>query len=220
MSYIILATKSVPTALNEIVSNAPQDLVEFLQQTKVVHLAKNDLMCRKGFYSEVVITDYQSCEFNFFSKQSIIYPHRVFILRGKPVHVIPKNVIGFFENANQLKENLIGYVQYLNLSKKFILNHQKSIFLSDIICVEVKHRKLLITTVEKTYNLGYRTLKSFMLQANSHFFCVNRSIIVNLDYISFLAKDKMIKLQQLKREISCSKEKYRILIEKISDNLD
>lgn len=212
MSYIILVARNIPEKLDKIANCARRELLHFLRYSKIIHLNKNDLLNRKSESNELVIID-QNYGQAFFRHQLIYYPKRLFLLIGKPFHVIPRNIIGFFETLDQLKENLIGYIEYLNVNKVMILNNRVSVRSADILCVEIKHRKLVVTTLSRTYNLGYKTLKGFMTSLNSEFYCVNRSIIVNINHVSFLNENKTIHLNRLERKIICSKKKYQNLMQ-------
>lgn len=216
MNYIILSARNAGVFLKEIIEELPEDVKHYLKNCKFIYLSLKEIKNRYDFENELVIIDPLTKDTCFFINQWAKNSNRYFIMTGMPMHTFMSNLVGYFNNKEQLKDNLIHYYRIVCSKKLYKVNKNVSLYLSEITYVKIKDRHLMLFTSDRTYKMGYVTLKSFVEYSEGYFVHANRNVCVNVDHIYRVGKDQSIVMDGVHDKIQCSKSRFKTIQSKLN----
>lgn len=134
--------------------------------------------------------------------------HTRFIIVGGTMSYFPPNVVGLVNCVDQFHKALENLVEIQNYQKTIIVNKNLRIFLRDIVYCEIKNRRLKIHTDYTQYDLGFKTLQSFVKNNAETIYQINRTEAINLDYVKAYSFNEIIVND---KKMICAKSRLKML---------
>lgn len=200
-----------------VLSRESEPIKVFLQNSRIridLMFLENHQACSSEMM--IVIIEQEKISTLDLIKLTQRYPNARFVLFDsfkKTIFTI--NVIGIVSNEKELAQVLKYYVKFLKNKEKIKVSRFESLYIKEIITIEIKDRHTVYTTFDKKYVYQNEALKTYLINYRSFFERANKSVIFNTIHVSSTKQLAEGILEVHGRKIRVSK----CLIKKIKDRL-